>query len=726
MNTNEILQLADKAQACVTHGQWEEAKSLYQRLCHVDSKNEENWLMLAAVNGETGFIEDALKCANEAIALDKSYVEAYLTRAHLLQQLGKLKEALDSAIQAVEIDSEYAEAWLFLTGLAGQLQQYADAEKWAQATLNLLPDSAESFVNLGNARYQLGKYAEAETAYKQAIALQPDRFQSQLGHAKAVVAQERFEEGMELISPICARYPDNSDAACCLAICKLELGEEEGALQLLKQIIENEPGYLLAYHHIAKILEHRGDYEQAIYYLQQAKEKSDNPLEILGSLIKLYHESGAHSHAIDSCNEVLQNEPDNIEARYYKAIALSNATNYEEALIELEELASTTPDNPKIIAAQAGVLERMGNVDKTHKLILPFLKNDESTVPAEIINIYTKICHRFGECDNAIALMNELLTSDLDDNYRSALLFTLGRLHDKLGNYEPAFDCIHKANLLKPIRYNHAKTVRYTDRLISPDITSQLENKALQNTIKPAVTPVFIVGMPRSGTSLVEQIIASHPAAHGGGETQAITSISRDLVTYFGSEHPYPECISLLTPELVEKIREQYVAYTEGLPPDVSVVTDKMPQNYLHLALIRILFPDAPIIHCVRDPIDTCLSGYFQHFSGYHDYAYKLEDLGNYYREYQRLVQHYRDVVKIPLFEVKYEEIVSDTERVSREIIAYCGLSWDDRCLRYYESDRLVRTASYDQVRQPVYSESVNRWKHYEKHLGPLITALQG
>ncbi len=154
-------------------------------------------------------------------------------------------------------------------------------------------------------------------------------------------------------------------------------------------------------------------------------------------------------------------------------------------------------------------------------------------------------------------------------------------------------------------------------------------------------------------------------------------------------------------------------------------MTDKMPENFQHLVLIRMLFPDSRIIHCVRDPMDTCLSCYLQQFTGYHDYAYDLGDLGKHYREYQRLMKHYRDETGIPMLEVKYEELVSDTEKVSRQMIEYCGLEWDERCLKYYESDRIMRTASYDQVTQPVYSRSVNRWKHYEKHLQPLIEALQ-
>jgi hypothetical protein len=259
---------------------------------------------------------------------------------------------------------------------------------------------------------------------------------------------------------------------------------------------------------------------------------------------------------------------------------------------------------------------------------------------------------------------------------------------------------------------------------MTPDVTGLIVDAPLPDAVNHGARPVFIVGMPRSGTSLVEQVIATHPQAFGGGERHEISSISQKLSVWKGSDKEYPECLADVPAEVFSTFADDYARYVTALAPGITVMTDKMPENYRHLVLIRLLFPEARIIHCTRDPVDTCLSCYFQEFSGSYDFSYDLADLGAHYVEYKRLMDYYRDDVGMPMLEVNYEEMVADTEGLAREIIDYCTLDWDEQCLRYYESDRVVRTASYDQVRQPIYTSSVERWRHYEKYLTPLLEAL--
>jgi tetratricopeptide (TPR) repeat protein len=431
-----------------------------------------------------------------------------------------------------------------------------------------------------------------------------------------------------------------------------------------------------------------------------------------------------HYQAIERCDEALKLDPENFEIRFYRTLSLADSGKYEEALAELSTLETESPGNLKLIGAHAGLLERLGEYESAHDMILPYL--DDQNITGGIVNTFARLCHRFNECDQATRLVDMALAKPgLNRNLRRALLFTLGLLKDRQGDYEAAFACTHEANRLKPYQYNHAQYVDYVDRLLDTNITRLAAHPPTPVTRRYSVRPVFIVGMPRSGTSLVEQIIATHPQVYGGGERHAISSIVRNLPEWLGVTTEYPECLAALSPVAIEQILESYTQFTEGLPATTRVMTDKMPENFQHLVLIRMLFPDSRIIHCVRDPIDTCLSCYFQQFAGYHEYAYDLGDLGRHYREYQRLMKHYREGTDIPMLEVKYEELVSDTEKISRQMIEYCGLEWDERCLKYYESDRITRTASYSQVRQPIYTRSVGRWKNYAKHLQPLIDALQ-
>ena len=176
---------------------------------------------------------------------------------------------------------------------------------------------------------------------------------------------------------------------------------------------------------------------------------------------------------------------------------------------------------------------------------------------------------------------------------------------------------------------------------------------------------------------------------------------------------------------MVDALAQSYLTQIRELAPGADRITDKMPQNFFHLGLIALLFPGARIIHCTRDPRDTCLSIYFQNFSASHPYATSLEHIGTYYRRYERLMRHWKTFLDLPLLEVRYEDMVANQEAASRKLVAFAGLEWDERCLRFHETGRYAITASYDQVRQPIYSRSVGRWRHYERHLGPLLGALE-
>jgi len=722
MQENKMAELSQRAEASLASGQIEEARNLYTQLSELDANNEETWLMLAAIHGESGDLSAALQCADKAISIDPDYVEAHLTRAHLLQRLDRFEDAIASALKAVDKDHEYGEAWLFLGGLAGRLER-TDAAEWAEQAVKLLPGSSEALINLGNAYYQQGLFEEAEAEFRNADQIAPGVFASDLGVAKAIAAQQKYTEAVALLESAVAREPYDVEALDNLGVCYINLGRREEAVAIFDRIIEGQADYVYAYTRVARLFSEQGDYEEAIEYLKRGRQNIANPLEVLGDLAQVYRDYGMTQLAIRTCDDALELDPDNFEARFYKALSLGDYTRYEEALAELDSLGQEAPEDKRIIISKVGLLERLGDYDKAHEQILPFLSDEN--VPAGVVDIFARLCHRFDECDKAIRLMEGVLAKeDLDKEYRRGIMFTLGKVLDRQGNYESAFALIEEANELKPYHYDHQKFVRYVDRLMASDVTGLVADTPLSDAVDRGVRPVFIVGMPRSGTSLVEQIIASHPQAYGGGERHEMESISHRLSGWEGSDKEYPECLADVPQDMISTIADGYAQFVTTLPSGTTVMTDKMPGNFQHVVLIRLLFPDARIIHCTRDPVDTCLSCYFQQFTGRHDYAYDLADLGAHYVEYKRLMDHYRDEVGMPILEINYEELVADTERLSRKMIDFCGLDWDEGCLRYYESDRVVRTASYDQVRQPIYTSSVERWRHYEKHLTPLLEAL--
>ena len=315
----------------------------------------------------------------------------------------------------------------------------------------------------------------------------------------------------------------------------------------------------------------------------------------------------------------------------------------------------------------------------------------------------------------------------IDDSCR--LHFALAQLLDRSGAYDEAFAHFRRANdLRKEVDrrcgnvHDPAAQAVYTDRQLAwftPEYFQRVRGFGSESEL-----PVFVVGMMRSGTSLAEQIIASHPRVHGAGELRDISHLVGTLAQRLGGVSEYPHCLAQLDAAMTRALADEYLQRLRELGGNAIQVVDKFPTNFLYLGLIATLFPRARIIHCRRDPVDTCLSCYFQNFGEPLPFKLDLAHLGHYYREYERLMAHWVRVSPVPIFELCYEELTADQEAVSRRLLAFCGLDWDEQCLRFNETARAVQTASALQVRRPMYRTSVGRSRHYAAHLQPLLQAL--
>jgi hypothetical protein len=307
------------------------------------------------------------------------------------------------------------------------------------------------------------------------------------------------------------------------------------------------------------------------------------------------------------------------------------------------------------------------------------------------------------------------------------LHFSLGKAYEDIGRHADAFRQWRDGNALRRQLgpYNEAATLGVFDRIRSaftPDLI-----RAWGTAGHPSSVPVFIIGMARSGTTLVEQILASHPKAFGAGELTCFETAMKGIRTRFAAAASYPEAVSGMLDADFRELGARYLAEIEKLAPTAARIVDKLPSNFLLAGLIHLALPNACIIHMVRDPVDNCLSCFSKLFTGKQAHTYDLAELGRYYRNYRKLMAHWERVLPPGrMLTVRYEDVVADLEAQARRVVAHCGLEWDPRCLAYHKTERPIRTASALQVRQPIYDSAVGRARAYAPFLQPLLAQLAG
>ncbi|MGH8496477.1 MAG: tetratricopeptide repeat-containing sulfotransferase family protein [Gammaproteobacteria bacterium] len=331
----------------------------------------------------------------------------------------------------------------------------------------------------------------------------------------------------------------------------------------------------------------------------------------------------------------------------------------------------------------------------------------------------------FSVGDAEFATVQRLLErEDLPQADRMHMHFALGRVCEAVADYDRAFEHFHEGNeimrRLRPFDASaEAENARRIERSFTRDVFA-----AAAGSGHPSEVPVFVAGMPRSGSSLVEQILDSHPQVHGAGEVNYLWRTVSAIDRYLPPGASLPEAIGEVSPEAWPRLAEAYLERLSVHAPDAERIVDKLPFNYTLLGMVRLMFPRARIIHSLRDPLDTCVSCYTTSFANDRGFTSSLEDLGVTYRAYDALMRHWRAVLPGGLLDVGYESLVEDTEAGARRIVDYLGLNWSETCLEFHRNPRAVGTASNTQVRRPAYRTSIGRWRHFERHLGPLRDGL--
>jgi len=536
------------------------------------------------------------------------------------------------------------------------------------------------------ALHRSGHLQEAEVLYRQILQAEPEHFDAL--HLLGLLAHQvgKNEIGVELIGKALTFKPDCAEAHNNLGLILIDQGKLNEAFASFRKALSLQPDFAMAHYNLGNVLQDQGKLGEAISSYRQAVNLKPDFADAYYNLGLIFNNQGKLDEAIANYRQVLILQPDFAEAHNNLGVIFSKLGNMSDAIACYRKALSLRPNS-------AGIYKNLSTIIK------------------------------YSEVDRDIQAMENLYNKkgDIPEADRIDLGFALGKAFEDLKDYSKAFDFILEANRLKRESYEYSiqedqDLFARIKQIFSPDFFAAHHDTGSQDR-----TPIFILGMPRSGTTLVEQILASHPLVFGAGELAILENVINSICTGRAIAQ-FPECMPALGMETLERMGSDYISKVREHSSATEHITDKMPDNFLRVGLIETILPAAKVIHCMRHPMDNCLSIFKNDFSkkGSNKYAYNMVELGRYYNLYQDLMAYWEKVLPGFMYTIRYEEIVSDLQNQTKELLDFCGLPWDKTCLAFYKTERRVSTASLAQVRQPIYKDSIELWKRYERQLEPL------
>jgi tetratricopeptide (TPR) repeat protein len=639
-------------------------------------------------------------------------------------QAGRLAEAEKLYRQVCALDPGHVESLHFLGVLAGQMGRMDASVDLIGRALVLKPDYAEARYNLGNLLAMQNRLDQAIPHYEQVLALKPDFAEAHFSLGNLYAMSNRLDQAAAHFRRVLALKPNFAEAHNCLGTVLSDQGKSSEAIACFERALALKPSFAEAHYNQGRAL-------SKLDRLDDAAKQYERALALKPEFHDAYYNLGVVRKKQDRPDEAavlyrraLAFKPDFAEAHNGLGAALLLEGNAGEALACCERALGLKPDFATALVNRAMALRSLNRSAEALASCEAALAIDPKNTAAYLQLAESK---EFGQGDRHLAAMQALLRAeDLSPAERSELHFALGKASADLNDHAGAFEHWLQGNALKrsQIVYDEAATGADFERIKEIFTPALINEKAGYGD--PSTVPIFVLGMPRSGTTLVEQILASHPRVHGAGELRAFGWALSALNGTDGKLLRYPEFIPAADAAILRQIGARYVAELRKLSPTAAHITDKMPSNFCLAGAIHLALPNARIIHTVRDPVDTCISCFSKLFAGSTLYNYDLAELGRYYRHYLALMAHWHDVLPPGrILDVRYEDVVADLEGQARRILAHCGLPWDPQCLSFYRSSRPVMTSSASQVRQPIYTSAVGRWHNYERFLAPLLSELR-
>jgi len=675
-----------------------------------------------------GQYAQAERTCRQIIAARPANADAHNILGVSLAALGQMDEAVASLKRAVKINAQAAS---YHANLGEVLRQAGHLDQAAQAieeAIKLEPNNAQALNNLGIIQYERKQFAEAVESYRRALELRPTMAEAlnNLGNALRLTgdidgALHAYQEALTQR----VVYPEVYNNLGTLLQQDQKFEEAEHAL---RKAIQQNPNYIEAHNNLAQLLSSQKQEVEALRVLGEALKFAPKNVQTLLLTAKIQLRRNNLQAAEQATRLALQEEPENAEALTVLGQVLHETDRYDEALEVLDRALKKAPQNAEALNFYGVALKSVGRLDEAREHILKALKLNDGMYGAYAnLNDLVDFSEGIGEeLFNRMEAIFESVSNQEAEPFL-ALHFAYAKALDDRGQHEKALDHYITGGRMKraQLDYKESETHGFFDSIKAAFPKEAFENRKYAGLDDDR--PVFIVGMPRSGSTLVEQILSSHPEIYGAGEVKYLSRALGQLRDRFPSLPKYPEMAQKITPAQLDIVAKNYQQALSQGAGDAKRITDKLLTNYFFLGLINLLFPKAKVIHTRRDPVDTCLSGFTKLFKDDMPHSYDLAELGRYYAKYRELMEHWEKVLPEGFMTtVVYEDVVADTEKEARRLIEFLGLPWNDKCVDFHKSDRPVKTASVAQVRRPIYKTSVQRWKKYGAGLQPLVDAVGG
>jgi tetratricopeptide (TPR) repeat protein len=683
----KALELAEQRRQ---EGDLASAETLCRQILRAQPQQSEALHLLGIIAHQVGNFPVAIEFMRQAVALNGSVALFHCNLGELYRLNGMPNEAVTSAERALALNPKYPQALNNLGIAYYDREEFEEAIKCYRRALEIDRNYVEARSNLGNAFRALKRHDEAIASYRRAIKLNPNYADAYNNLGTSLRDTGKIDEAEAAYRTALALKPSDPSVLNNLSLAVKDLERLDEASNLLAQSIAIDPRNHKSFTYLALVRLDQNRLDEAMAACEQALAIRPDDPEALNARGQVVFDRGQVNEALETFRKVLSLKPDMADAHNNMGNALKELGQLDAAR---EAYVKSLEINPK----ESGVYVNLAD-SKTFKVDDPHLKD-----------------------------MEELLRDgpSLTPKARTHFHFALGKAYGDLRQYETSFGHLREGNTLKrkQIAYDENGVLGLFDRVRANMDRKSIESRAGQGD--PSNLPIFVLGMPRSGTTLVEQIVASHPKVFGAGELTDFGAVTETVRGPDGTLLPYPEFVPALEAPHLKAIAQQYLARLRVISPDAERITDKMPSNFFFVGLIHLVLPNAPIIHVKRDPVDTCISCYSKLFSGAQDHTYDLAELGRYYTKYVELMEHWRTVLPAGrVLDIQYEDLIADFEPQARRVVEYCGLAWHKNCLAFHKTDRPVRTASATQVRKPIYKTSIGRWRVYGEHLAPLLKAL--